>query len=693
MKDVTLKIAGMSCVMCAKAVETALNQIEGVVEASVNFANEKAYVKCGDGVNEQELVKAVEGAGYHVAREDGKGDEMRDLKIRLAVSVVLSLPLLLAMLFMWFPNENFAFLHNGYFQWVLATPVQFVIGYSFFKGAYHSIKSGKANMDVLVSIGTLAAYIFSVYNVLTHKHDLYFEASAVVITLVLLGKYLESKAKAQTSKAVEKLYTLAPKTANIIRDGKEINVHIEDIVLGDTVIVKPGETVPVDGTVLSGESSVDESMLTGEPLPVEKKQGDHAFGGTINNFGSITIKAEKVGKDTVLSEIIKMVEQAQGSRAPMQQLADKIANVFVPCIVLIAAVTFAVTWLVTKSLNLAVNNSVSVLVIACPCALGLATPAAIMVGTGKGAEHGVLIKGGEALEALRKVDTVVLDKTGTITQGKPEIVECTISEAVKRYAAIAEKNSEHPIGKAVYSFLDDGNTPAPDEFRSITGGGVFAKYDGHEIYIGNLRLMREHGIDAPEADGLYVALDDNYEGNIKIADTVKPTSKEAIAKLSGMQVYMITGDSEKPAKEIAELVGISNVFASVLPGGKAEIVEQLQKEGRIVAFVGDGINDAVALTSADVGIAMGTGTDIAGESADIVLMRGDLNLLPFAVNLSKATVRKIKQNLFWAFVYNSIGVPFAAFGFLNPIIAGAAMALSSVSVITNSLFIHVKEKI
>ena len=528
--------------------------------------------------------------------------------------------------------------------------------------------------DVLVSIALIASVLIG--------EDF---AAGEVAFIMQLGGLLEDLTVARARAGIEKLVHLTPHTARRIQAGQEQILPAEQVQAGDILRVLPGETVPVDGVILSGQTSINQAVMTGESLPVDKGVGDMVSSGTVNQFGSFDMKATRVGEDSSIQRMIRLVQSADAGKAKIVGIADRWAT----WIVVIALTAAALTWLISGQ----IIRAVTILVVFCPCALVLATPTAIMVGTGKGAEHGVLIKGGEALEALRKVDTVVLDKTGTITQGKPEIVECTISEAVKRYAAIAEKNSEHPIGKAVYSFLDDGNTPAPDEFQSITGGGVFAKYDGHEIYIGNLRLMREHGIDAPEADGLYVALDGNYEGNIKIADTVKPTSKEAIAKLSGMQVYMITGDSEKPAKEIAELVGISNVFASVLPGGKAEIVEQLQKEGRIVAFVGDGINDAVALTSADVGIAMGTGTDIAGESADIVLMRGDLNLLPFAVNLSKATVRKIKQNLFWAFVYNSIGVPFAAFGFLNPIIAGAAMALSSVSVITNSLFIHVKEKI
>lgn len=686
-----MKISGMSCVMCAKAIETALAEVPGVSSVNVNFASEKATVTCEESVEPKTLAKAVEQAGYHVVSGEKKDSDFKRLRTTFIISAILSAPLLAAMFFMWFPNEHFHFLHNGFLQWILATPVEFIIGFRFFKGAYHSIKSGRANMDVLVSLGTLAAYLFSVYNVLTGNHELYFEASAIIITLVLLGKLLEARAKAQTSKAIEKLYTLSPKTANVVRDGSEVVLHVEDIVVGDEIIIRPGETVAVDGTIVKGESSIDESMLTGEPLPVEKGVGDKVIGGTINNFGAIYIKAERIGADTVLSEIIRMVEQAQGSKAPMQKLADRIANVFVPSIIGIAIITFIVTLLVTKNLNQAVNNSVSVLVIACPCALGLATPAAIMVGTGKGAQNGVLIKGGESLEMLCKIDTIVLDKTGTLTEGKPQVVEVQVTQQAKDLAAIAEKNSEHPLGRAIYQYLKSDDTPSPDEFTSITGGGVYAKYKEDEVYIGNSRLLREKGIEAPAEDGLYIGVNGKLAGYIKVADRLKPTTKEAIEALAGYDVYMSTGDHRAAAEKTAQQIGIEHVFAGVLPGDKAKLIQDLQKEGKKVAFAGDGINDAVALTAADVGIAMGTGTDIAGESADIVLMRGDLTLIPYAINLSKATVRKIKQNLFWAFVYNSIGVPFAAFGILNPIIAGAAMALSSVSVITNSLFIRVKK--
>ena len=712
-----LDITGMTCAACSSRIEKVLNKTSGVEHATVNLTTENAMIEYNPNmIDEKSLIDKIGNLGYGANKKRSneekishKDQELKTMKWKVIIAAILSAPLLVTMLDHLFGVNLPDIFMNPWFQLAFATPVQFILGWQFYRGAYKNLKNFTANMDVLVVMGTTAAYGFSLYQTylwmtgeVAHPH-LYFEASAIIITLILFGKYLETRAKSQTTGAISKLLDMQAKEARILRHGQEEMISVDEVRVDDVLIVKPGEKFPVDGELIKGRTSVDESMLTGESIPIEKEQGDSVIGATINQNGSVQVKVTKVGKDTALAGIIKVVEAAQGKKAPIQRMADVISGYFVPIVIAIALVTFIVWYFFVPSgdLESALVAAISVLVIACPCALGLATPTSIMVGTGKGAENGILYKGGEHLEKTHKVDVVVLDKTGTVTKGTPEVTDFTGDDETLRLLASAEKGSEHPLATAIVAHATEKGLDLSevDHFEAITGHGITANIEDKEILVGNRKLMENHQVDIGNVDSeieqyeyegktaMLIAIDKVFKGSIAVLDTVKDTAKEAIKEMhdQGLEVIMLTGDNQRTAGAIAREVGIDDVIAEVLPDQKADKIKSIQDTGKVVAMVGDGVNDAPALALADVGIAMGTGTEVAIEAADLTILGDDLTLIPRAINLSHETIKNIKQNLFWAFAYNTLGIPIAALGFLAPWVAGAAMAFSSVSVVTNSL--------
>ncbi len=738
MASLHLRLKGMGCASCATTIETAINNTPGVINCNVNFAAEQATVNYNRKKTNLELIqKAVANVGYQALPlenfniDTAEKEQEKEEKLLLnkvifggVVSVILvigGLPMMTGLHLSFIPH----WLHNFWLQLILTTPVMFLCGDSFFRGAYKSAKNLTANMDTLVALGTGVSYLYSLFVTLFADFleskgvevVVYYEIAATVITLILLGRYLEHKARGKTSAAIKKLMGLQPKTARIIRNQEIIDINIEQVIVGDIILVRPGEKIPVDGEVIEGESTVDESMITGEAIAIKKQLGDEVIGATINKTGSFKFKALRVEKDTFLAQIVKLVQEAQGSKAPIQRLADRVTGIFVPAVILISITTFLIWYLFTNNLTLAMITSVGVLIIACPCALGLATPTSIMVGTGIGAEHGILIKDAQSLELAHKINTIVLDKTGTLTEGKPTVTNYITVQGIAdnnelnllKLAAAIEQNSEHPLAEALVNYAKSQgiiNIPNCQEFEAIPGKGVQGYIDHKLIQIGTKNWLKELGIetdiltsyeDSLESEAktvIWLAIDQKIEALLAIADKLKITSSEVVAKLQrmGLEVVMLTGDNQKTAEAIAQQANIKKVFAQVRPDEKANTIKSLQKNGRIVAMVGDGINDAPALAQANVGIAIGSGTDVAISASDITLISGDLQGIITAIKLSNATIKNIQQNLFFAFIYNTASIPIAAgilypiFGILlNPIIAGAAMAMSSVSVVTNAL--------